>query len=240
MHPSSRVQTAISAFNELNRNKRCTEIGRDALEFEEECNGLLRRLHSDVALVLEIDYMLRTIGSGKTGDIVRHKALQFGSLLSGILMDQLIITVGRLFDESPKAISFSTAMTFVKRNRKQLLTDRSADPLAAKDFDQHLAHMRKHAAKLQQPRNKYIAHNDRRTHQDRNHTGFPIGNLAEHNTFLEQLTQGIVRLAACLGVRTTEPVAIRVEGDIETVVIALAQLADDHDWPFSDLHCTTE
>lgn len=230
---TTRLQKAVQDHNQCARKRRLEEIGEDNLKFEDNTKTLLARLDSDVRLILEVDYMRRTIGLGETHKIVREKAYRFGYMMNQILRDQFLITVGRLFDESPSTISFHYAKRYLNENKEWLLEYGGADPRRVKAFVQRVRKMGKHARKLRQPRNVFIAHNDREVHEDPTHEGFLIGNLTDHNRFLDQLKEAVVLLATCLGYETTEPAAIPMKGDIETVVVALAHLEDDYDWPFA-------
>ncbi|MDD9982389.1 MAG: hypothetical protein OXU81_13710 [Gammaproteobacteria bacterium] len=79
--------------------------GRDDGAFETTARTFVDRLHTDVAMILEVDYMWQTIGHEPTTLVVQRRAFRFGNVLCWILRDHFMVTIGRLFDRSRDSIS---------------------------------------------------------------------------------------------------------------------------------------
>ena len=129
----------------------------------EDNHKRLKVIRDNAWLAMEIHYMRRTLFD-KHRETVQSKASRFWTLMEGILRDHYLIVVNRVCDEHHESINLRHAVAYVNKHEADLRRQFGVTKKVIRQLNAKVKGMWNHADALQEPRNKYAAHNDARTY----------------------------------------------------------------------------
>ena len=129
----------------------------------EDIHKRLKVIRDNARLAMEIHYMWRTLFD-KHRETVQSKAYRFAIVMEGILRDHYLIVVNRVCDKHKESINLRHAVAYVNKHESDVRKQFGVTKNIIRQLNAKVEGIWSHAEALQEPRNKYAAHNDARTY----------------------------------------------------------------------------